>query len=113
MPVLILMLADLLLNAIMFFQPQWIWLPPTMRVVTTAAFLGIVESAAKLQPFIVLKAQAAQSIHNLKAVQAFNQIVAWSFAITAMALIIALIIYGYQAVNRIRKYFADQEHHRR
>lgn len=106
-PVLILMLADLLLNAIMFFQPQWIWLPPTIRVVTTAAFLGIVESAAKLQPFIVLKAQAAQSIHNLKAVQAFNQIVAWGFAITAVALIIALIIYGYQAVNRIRKYFAD------
>ncbi len=65
-PILILMFADLVLNAIMFFQPQWIWLPPSIRVVTTAAFLGIVESAAKLQPFIVLKAQAAQSIAQLE-----------------------------------------------
>jgi hypothetical protein len=107
-PILILMLADLALNAIMFFQPQWIWLPPALRLVTTAAFLGIVESAAKLRPFIVLKAHAAQNLDNVKAAQAFNQVVAWSFAITAVALIIALIIYAYQAVSRIRKYFADR-----
>ncbi len=108
LPILILMAADLAMNAIMFFRPQWIWLPPSLRMVTTAAFLGIVESAAKLQPYIVLKAQAAQSFENVKAAQVFNQMVAWSFAITAIALIIALIIYGYQAVTRIRKYFADR-----
>jgi hypothetical protein len=107
-PVLILMVADLVLNAIMFFRPQWIWLPPSMRVVTTAAFLGIVQSAAKLQPFIVLKAQAVQNVENVKAVQVFNQMVAWSFIITAIALIIALIFYGYQAVKRIREYFSDR-----
>jgi hypothetical protein len=107
-PILILMAADLVMNAIMFFQPQWIWLPPSLRVVTTAAFLGIVDSAAKLQPFIVLKAQAVQSVENVKAAQVLNQMVAWSFAITAVALIIALIIYAYQAVSRIRKYFVDR-----
>lgn len=107
-PVLILMIADLVMNAIMFFQPQWIWLPPSLRLMTTAAFLGIVQSAAKLQPFIVLKAQAVQSVENLKAAQAINQIVAWSFTITAIALIIALIVYGYQSVKQIRKYVADR-----
>jgi hypothetical protein len=107
-PILILMSADLVMNAVMFFRPQWIWLPPSLRMVTTAAFLGIVESAAKLQPYIVLKAQAVQSVENIKAVQVFNQMVAWSFAITAIALIIALIVYGYQAVSRTRKYFADR-----
>ncbi len=108
LPILILMAADLVMNAIMFFQPQWIWLPPSLRVMTTAGFLGIVQSAAKLQPYIVLKAQAAQSVENVKVAHVFNQMVAWSLAITAIALIIALIIYGYQAVSRIRKYFADR-----
>lgn len=107
-PVLILVVADLVMNAIMFFRPQWMWLPPSFRVVTTAAFLGIVQSAARLQPFIVLKAQAAQSVENVKAAQVFNQMVGWSFTITAIALIIALIIYGYQAVSRIRRHFADR-----
>ncbi len=107
-PILILMFADLVLNAIMFFQPQWIWLPPSLRLVTTAAYLGIANSASKLQPFIVLKAHATHSIANVKTVQAFNQIVTWSFAVTAVALIIALIFYGYQAVSRIQKHFANR-----
>jgi hypothetical protein len=107
-PVMLLMFMDLALNVTTFFRPQWTWLPPTVRALSSAGVLGILKSAYGLQPWLVLKAQSAQSIQYVNLIHGLNQGIAWSFGITATALTIAIIVYAYQAVRRIRSYRGDR-----
>jgi hypothetical protein len=104
LPVMLLMLMDLALNVTTFFRPQWTWLPPAVRALSSAGMLAIVGSVYRLQPWLLLKGESAQSVQYVKMIQGLNQGIAWSIGITAAALAIAMCIYAYQAVRRVRSY---------
>ena len=101
----VLSMAQQLIN---LFRPQWTWLRPPARLLSTAITFWLVESLLRISPHYVLAsglaADAKDAPRYANLAFTVNQISQWSLICFAIGLGIALIVFGYQTVQVIRKH---------
>ena len=91
------------------FRPQWIWLRPPARLLSTALILGITAAMLKLYPYFTVVSglpagDAKDAARYANLAFAANQISHWGLICFAVALCIAVFVFAYQTVQIIRKY---------
>ena len=90
------------------FRPQWTWLRPPARLLSTAITFWLVESLLRINPHYVLASglagDAKDAARYANLASAVNQISQWSLICFAIGLGIALIVFGYQTVQIIRNH---------
>jgi len=99
-------LAQQLVN---LFRPQWTWLRPPSRLVSTAMILGIVACMIRAYPYYSVAndltvTNAQDAAHYAQVAFAINQISQWSLISFAIGLMIAVIVFAFQTVRIIRKH---------
>ncbi len=99
-------LAQQLIN---LFRPQWTWLRPPSRLVSTAMILGIVACMIRAYPYYSVAhdltvTNAQDATHYAQVAFAINQISQWSLISFAIGLMIAVIVFAFQTVRIIRKH---------
>jgi len=86
------------------FRPQWTWLRPAARMVSTAIVLWIVESVVKIYPLFIVVAKGGKDAARLANLEFFvNQSSWWSLYVFAVSLCVALVVYTFQCVQLIRR----------
>jgi hypothetical protein len=90
------------------FRPQWIWLRPPARLLSTTMTLVIAGSVLKLYPYFTvvsaLPAGDAQDAARYASLAlALNQISRWGLFCFVIALCIALVVLGFQTMQIISK----------
>jgi hypothetical protein len=91
------------------FRPQWIWLRPPARLLSTMITLGIAETLLRIYPYFTvvssLPADDAQDAARYTSLAfALNQISHVGLICFVIALCIALVVLGFQTVQIIRKH---------
>ncbi len=91
------------------FRPQWIWLRPPARLLSTAITLWIAGAMLKLYPYCTVVSglpagDAKDAARYANLAFAVNRISEWSLICFALALCIALIVFAFQTVQIIRKH---------
>ena len=107
MPVLLLMLVEIAMYCWMLFRANWTWLPPAVRLVTTAIALGLLKSVMKVYPYLVLVHSGNATAHDVQGAAALNQIIQWSAISTGIGFTVALIIYAVQCARHLRRWMSD------
>jgi hypothetical protein len=92
-------------------RPQWYWLRPLTRLVTTAITLGIVGSMLKISPYFTLVNPARDAAHYGRLEFVVNQMSLWSLICFAIALCIALAVYAFQCVQILRHFSGRRPDH--
>jgi hypothetical protein len=99
-------MAQQLIN---LFRPQWTWLRPSGRLVSTVITLGIVASVLRIYPYYAVSSglpasDAKNAAYYTKLALTLNQILQWSLICFVIALVIAVIVFTVQTVQVFRKY---------
>jgi len=103
-PVLLPIFVSMTQQLINLFRPQWTWLRPVARLVSTAFILWIVESVVKIYPLFIVVAKGGKDAVRLANLEFFvNQSSWWSLYAFAISLCIALVVYTFQCVQLIRR----------
>jgi hypothetical protein len=103
-PVILTTVATMAQAIINLFRPQWTWLPPATRFVTTAVGLGIVKSMVSAYPYIILSDAASHQARYENTALIINQSLLWSAVITEVVIFILLIVYAIQCVQVVRRW---------
>ena len=95
------------------FRPQWIWLRPPARLLSTAMILGITAAMLRLYPYFTVVSglpagDAKDAARYTNLAFAVNQISHWGLICFAIGLCIALIVFAYQTVQIVRKYMGGR-----
>jgi hypothetical protein len=95
------------------FYPQWTWLRPPARLLSTAITLGIAASLLKIYPYYTVGnnlpvGDPKDAAHYANLAFAVNQISHWGLICFALALCIAVIVFAFQTVQIIRKYMGGR-----
>jgi hypothetical protein len=95
------------------FRPEWIWLRPPARLLSTAMILGIAAAMLRIYPYFTVVSglpagDAKDAARYSDLALAVNQISHWSLICFAIALWIALVVYAYQTVQIVRKYLGGR-----
>jgi hypothetical protein len=102
------MTVNMVQQAINLFRPGWTWLRPTMQLLSTTMTIVIVLCMLRLYPYLTMasgvSADAKEAVRYANLAFAVNQISQWSLICFAIGLGIALIVFGYQTVQIIRKH---------
>ncbi len=102
-PVLLPTVIAMVQQGVNLVRPQWYWLRPLTRLVTTAIILGIVESMLKVSPYFTLVNPARDAARYGRLEFVLNQVSLWSMICFAIALCIALVVYAFQCVQIVRQ----------
>jgi hypothetical protein len=102
-PVLLPTVIAMVQQGVNLVRPQWYWLRPLTRLVTTAIILGIVESMLKVSPYFTLVNPARDAVRYGRLEFVLNQVSLWSMICFAIALCIALVVYAFQCVQIVRQ----------
>jgi hypothetical protein len=101
-PVLVPIFVSMAQQLINLFRPQWTWLRPAARLLSTAILLWIVESVVKVYPlFIVLVKDSKDAARYANQEFLLNQASWWSLFVFALSLCVALIVYTFQCVQLV------------
>jgi hypothetical protein len=103
-PVIVLTLLGLAQNVINLFRPQWTWLPPATRLITTAVGLGIANSIKSAYPYVVLTDAAVRLARYEKVAVIVNQSIFVSVVVTEIVMFILVIVYAIQCVLAARRW---------
>jgi hypothetical protein len=103
-PVLVPVVISMAQQLTNLFRPQWTWLRPAARMLSTAIILWIVESLVKIYPLFIVVAKGGKDAARLANLEFFvNQSSWWSLYVFAVSLCIALVVYTFQCVQLIRR----------
>jgi len=103
-PVLVPVIISMAQQLTNLFRPQWTWLRPAARMVSTAIILWIVESMVKIYPLFIVVAKGGKDAARLANLEFFvNQSAWWSLYVFAVSLCVALVVYTFQCVQLIRR----------
>lgn len=103
-PVLVPVVISMAQQLTNLFRPQWTWLRPAARMVSTAIILWIVESVVKIYPLFIVVAKGGKDAARLANLEFFvNQSAWWSLYVFAVSLCVALVVYTFQCVQLIRR----------
>jgi hypothetical protein len=103
-PVIVLTLLGMAQSVINLVRPQWTWLPPATRLITTAVALGIANSIKSAYPYVILTDAAARLARYEKVALIVNQIILASVVITEIVMLIMVIVYAFQCVLAARRW---------
>jgi hypothetical protein len=95
------------------FRPEWIWLRPPARLLSTAMILGITAAMLRLYPYFTVVSglpagDAKDAVRYSNLAFAVNQSSHWGLICFAIGLWIALVVYAYQTVQIVRKYMGSR-----
>ena len=103
-PVLVPILVSMTQQLINLFRPQWTWLRPAARMISTAIILWIVESVVKIYPLFIVAAKSGKDAARYANLEFHvNQSCFWSLLVFAVSLCVALVVYTFQCVQHIRR----------
>jgi len=103
-PVLVPVVISMAQQLTNLFRPQWTWLRPVARMVSTAIILWIVESVVKIYPLFIIVAKGGKDAARLANLESFvNQSSWWSLYVFAVSLCVALVVYTFQCVQLVRR----------
>jgi hypothetical protein len=111
LPVLLPTVIAMVQQGVNLVRPQWYWLRPLTRLVTTAIILGIVESMLKVSPYFTLVNPAKDAVRYGQLELVLNQASLWSMICFAIALCIALVVYAFQCVQIVRQSIGRRPDH--
>lgn len=103
-PVMLLTVAGMAQSIVNLFRPQWTWLPPATRLITTAIGLGILKSISSAYPYIILTETASHVARYVSTAAIINQCILWSAVITEIVMVIIMIVYAFQCVQAARRW---------
>lgn len=98
MPIILLSIAGIFEHVVTLLRPQLGWFRPTFRIATTAFSLWIARVLLESRDYII-----ATNSHAAQVAAVANLSILICVACTAFGLVIGLFIYGWQAIQELRR----------
>jgi hypothetical protein len=103
LPVLVPIVIVIVQQCINLFRPQWTWLRAAALLVADAISLGIVESVARIYPYVFLTESGKDAAQHAQAIVIVNQVILWSVIGAVVGICIALAVHAFQTVQEVRR----------
>ena len=108
LPVLVPTAVVILQQCFNLFQPRWTWLRSAALLIANAISLGIVESVAKVYPYVLLSGNAKDKVPDAQVLFIVNQVILWSLIGVVVGICIAVIVHAFQTVQAVRRWVENR-----